>query len=89
MSGAAAAAAQAAMAIKASGTLVQVEADAFVSIVARQQAPLVVHTVKRMARKRYHYLCSYKGLGFFTKSATPLALPEDAEVVLADKIWMP
>ncbi len=86
---AAAAAAQIAMAVKASGTIVQVEPEAFLDVLARQKAPLVVHATTRLARKRYHYLTSYKGLAFFTKSPTELPLPKGAEVVLSGKIWVP
>lgn len=86
---AAAAAAQIAMAVKASGTIVTVEPEAFLAVLGRQKEPLVVHATTRLARKRYHYLVSYKGLAFVTKSATALVLPKGAEVVLADKIWVP
>ncbi len=88
MSAAAAAAAQIA-AVKASGTIVSVEPDGFIAILKKQDSPLVVHTTTTLARKRYRYLTSYKGLAFFTKSREPLALPRGTELVLADKIWIP
>ncbi len=89
MSGAAAAAAAIAMATKASGTIVRVEPDDFIRILKKQNGSLVVHATTRLARRRNHYLTSYKGLAFFTKSKDPLALPSGTELVLADKIWIP
>jgi hypothetical protein len=87
--GAAAAAAAIANAIKASGVLVRVEPDDFLAVAGRQKQPLVVHATSGFMRTTYQYIVSYKGMAFFTKSATPLHLPGDAEVVLAKKIWLP
>lgn len=85
----AAAAAQVAMAVKASGTIVSVEPDAFVAILKKQDGPLVVHATARLGRKRHRYLTSYKGLAFFAEAREPLALPRGVELVVADKIWIP
>lgn len=89
MSGAAVAAAWTAMATKAAGTIVRVQSDAFLRILEKQEDALVVHATARLSRNRYHYLTSYKGLAFFTKSRDPLPLPPGVEMVLADKIWIP
>ena len=37
----------------------------------------------------YQYLTSYKGLAFFTQSENPIGLPASAELVHAEKIWIP
>jgi hypothetical protein len=87
--GAAAQAAAIARAIKASGTIVRVEPDEFLSIVTRAQEPLVVCAPGGIFRARFHYLTSYKGLAFFCASNVELDLPGQAEVVLAQKIWIP
>jgi hypothetical protein len=87
--GAAAAAAAVAQAIKASGAIVRVEPDDFLRIVARQTGPLVVHATGGFFSTSYQYLSSYKGLAFFTKSASPLTLPSGCELVVAQKIWIP
>ncbi|KKK47628.1 hypothetical protein LCGC14_3153290, partial [marine sediment metagenome] len=89
--GAGGAAAQAAIAqaIKASGVIVRVEPDAFLSILDRSDAPLVVTAQTGWFSKKDQYLTSYKGLAFFTKSAIPLTLPPSAEVVAAKTIWIP
>lgn len=85
----AAAAAAIAQAIKASGVIVRVEPADFLDILDRQQAPLVVHATGGIFRTNYQYLTSYKGLAFFTKSAFPLDLPTDTELVHAKTIWIP
>ena len=85
------AAAQAAIAnaIKASGAIVSVEPGAFLQILGRQKAPLVVRAQGGFFSTNYQYLTSYKGLTFHTKSPTELTLPADSEIVRAGKIWIP
>ena len=86
---AAARAAAIARAIKASGAIVSVEPDDFLSIVSKGDKPLVVMAMGGFVKKNYQYLTSYKGLAFFTKSPVPISLPGDIELVTADKIWIP
>jgi len=87
--GAAAAAAIIAEAIKASGAIVRVDPENFAALIARAGAPLVVTATGGLFSKHIQYLTSYKGLVFFTKSAKPLSLPPDVELIVADKIWIP
>ena len=87
--GAVAAAAAVAQAIKASGAIVRVESADFLRILNLQQEPLVVQASGGFFSTSYQYLSSYKGLAFFTKSQFPLTLPSGAEVVQAQKIWIP
>ena len=87
--GAAGAAAAVAQAIKASGAIVRVAPEDFLSILGRQREPLVVHATGGFFSTSYLYLSSYKGLAFFTKSPAPLDLPGGSEVVRAQKIWIP
>lgn len=89
--GAAAAARAAAIAnaIKASGAIVSVDPDDFLSILSKADRPLVVMAEGGFIKTNYQYLTSYKGLIFFTKSSTPLSLPGDIELVTSDKIWIP
>jgi hypothetical protein len=86
---AAAAAAAAANAIKATGVVVRVEPAAFLAILARAEAPLVVTGQGGLFTTHYQYLTSYKGLAFFTRSPEELALPRGAEVVRAESISIP
>ncbi len=84
-----AAAAVIAQAIRAMGVIVRVEPNEFERILARQEGPLVVTAQGGVFSTNYQYLTSYKGLAFFAQSATPLSLPSNAEVIVANKIWIP
>ena len=92
-SGAASGAAAAAIiqAVKASGAIVRVEPHAFMSIVLRQESPLIV--IKEggsgLFSGKYQYITSYKGLAFHTKSADPLQFTGNPELVVAKSIWIP
>ena len=88
-SAAAARAAAIAQATKASGAIVSVEPDAFLTILSKTSKPLIVMAEGGFIKTSYQYLTSYKGLFFYTKSSTPLQLPGDIELVVADKIWIP
>lgn len=93
MSNAAAISAMAATAViqatRALGVIVRVAPESFMSIVQRQENPLVVHARGGLLTPNHQYLTSYKGLAFFTKSSTELQLPFGAEVILAKSIWIP
>ena len=84
-----AAATMIARAIKASGAIVRVEPNDFVSILSKRDNPLLVLAVGGFPKKKYQYLTGYKGLVFFTKSAAPLELTSGTELVTAKKIWIP
>lgn len=88
-SAAAAAAAAVSRAIKASGVIVRVTPEDFVSILQRQEEPLVVHATGGFFSTSYRYLSSYKGLAFFTQAPAALSLPKGCEIVQAQKIWVP
>ena len=85
----AAAAAAVAQAIKASGAVVRLEPEAFLRLVGRQEEPLVIRAAGGFLQARWQYLTSFKGFVFFTKSSHPLPLPGRAEVLEAQKIWVP
>jgi len=76
-------------AVKASGTLIRVEPEEFAKILDRMEAPLIVYAEGGVLQTNYQYLTSYKGLAFYAKSAEQLPLPASAEVVVAEKIWIP
>ena len=76
-------------ALKASGVIVKVLPEEFLSIVRRVPDALVVAAQTGMFGKKYQYLTSYKGLAFFAQSPTPLMLPRSVETVLAKQIWVP
>lgn len=87
--GAAAGAAAVAQAIKASGVIVRMKPDEFRKVLIRVAEPVVVIAQGGFFSATYQYLTSYKGLVFFTKTNAPLDLPNGAEVITADRIWMP
>ncbi len=86
---AAAAGEEIAQAIKASGAIVSIEPDDFMTILGRVDKPLVVCSQSRFLGTRYHYLTAYKGLIFYTKSPTELMLRPSVELIQAKKIWIP
>ena len=90
-SGSSAAAIEAAIAnaIKASGVLVKVEPNDFLSILAKSDSRLVIVATGGIFKKNYQYLTSYKGFAFFTQSETQLIMPDKTEIIRSKQIWMP
>jgi hypothetical protein len=88
-SGSAAAAAAIANAVKASGAIVKVEPQDFMTLLDYAEAPLVVCAEGGLFSKNYQYLMGYKGLAFYAKSSTPLRLPPGAQRIMAKRIWIP
>lgn len=86
---AAAAAAAIAQAIKASGAIVKMEPTEFQKILSKSTEPAVVMAHNGWPTKKYHYMISYKGLFFYTKSVESLMMPSGTEIILAEKIWIP
>ena len=76
-------------AIKASGTVVRVEAADFMTILKKQTEPLVVIGRGGVFRKHHQYLTSYKGLAFFKTSVIPLDLPGKVQIIAAKSISIP
>ncbi len=76
-------------AIKASGAIVNIGSRGFEAILKKIKAPLVVCAQDSVFTTRYQYLTAYKGLVFFTRTQTPLDMPQDAELINADKIRVP
>ncbi len=89
MAAAAAIAAAIAQAIKASGTIVNMEPDDFVLLLERIEEPLIVTATGGIFNTNYQYLTSHKGLAFFTKSPEKLPIPPQAELISAKTIWIP
>jgi hypothetical protein len=83
------AAAAIANAIKASGAIVRVDPENFLSILHRAENPVVVIAGKSFLSGGYKYLTSYKGLAFFAKSPEPLNLPGESEVIHAKSVMVP
>ncbi len=86
---AAAASAAIANAVKACGTIVHVQPDEFLKILSFQKNPLIIRARGGLLSKTYKYLTSYKGLAFFCRNRTELALPGDAQLIHAKRISIP
>jgi len=76
-------------AVRAMGAIVKLKPEEFRKILARADHPVVVMSVFQFFGTHYRYLTAYKGLVFFTKSSVQLELPSGAEIIYADKIWIP
>jgi hypothetical protein len=77
-------------AIKASGAIINVESTDFMTILQKMDNPLVVYSESKFfSVKSHHYITSYKGLIFYTKTTVPLMLRPSAEIIHAKKIWIP
>jgi hypothetical protein len=50
---------------------------------------LVVYSRQAFLGTRHHYLVSYKGFAFYTKSREELRLPASVEIVNAKSIYIP
>ena len=87
--GAAVAAAAIAQAIRASGAIVRVGPNDFMTILSKADKPVVVVATCGFRKKKNEYLTGYKGLVFYTKSNVPLHLPSEAELIVAKRIWIP
>ncbi len=94
MSGAAAsgAAAQAAIqqAIKASGTLVKIEANDFSRLISKLDDALVIENVgKGLFNEFYRYCVSYKGFVFYCRTSQAISIPSRLEKINVKRIWLP
>jgi len=69
--------------------MVRLEAVEFEKLLNRNLESLVVHAPGGFLRGGHHYLTSYKGLTFHTRSKEMLTLPSTCEVIEAKRIWSP
>ena len=76
-------------AVKASGAIVRLEPQAFMTILNKIEKPLVVTAPGGFLSKGFSYLTSYKGLCLYTKSPSQLILPSSTELIAAKQIWIP
>lgn len=76
-------------AVKASGTVVRIEPAEFLKILKKIESPLIVYAEGGLISTNHQYLVSYKGFAFYTRANDQIELPRNAEVVVAEKIWIP
>jgi hypothetical protein len=86
-----AAAAAIANAIKASGAIIEVAPEVFMTILSRERTsrPLVIMAQGGVIKTNYRYLAACRGFIFSTKSSDPLMLPGYVDIITARKIWTP
>ncbi|MFP4460443.1 MAG: hypothetical protein ACLFSQ_12755 [Candidatus Zixiibacteriota bacterium] len=87
--GAAAAYQYMANATKASGAIVMVEPEEFIKIIGKIDKPIVIVAPPGFLSKKSKYLAHYKGFTFYTKSADDINISGTAEMIKAEKIWVP
>ena len=76
-------------ATRASGVIVQMSPQDFLTILGKSERPLVVMAHGRFLMPKYQYLTGYKGLAFYTGSREALRLPQNVELIEARSIWIP
>ncbi len=87
---AAAAAAEIARAIKASGAIIELVPEEFLKIASMNEKLLIVWCYEKgIFSEAYKYMTSYKGLFFYTKSKFSIEFPKDTEFINSKKIWIP
>jgi hypothetical protein len=91
MAEAAAAAVALANAIKASGAIVEVEPELFMTMLARERntRPMVIMAQGGIIKTDYRYLAACRGFTLYTKSVDALMLPGYVDVITARRIWTP
>ena len=85
----AAAAAALAQAIRASGAVVRIYPQDFLAILSRNMGAVVVQPHGGTLPSKVEFLTSYNGLILYTEAQTMLQLPNNIELITADKIWIP
>lgn len=73
------------------GTIVHMEPDEFLLMLAKIEVPLVVvgREPRLFLAGDHQYLTSYRGLAFYTTSTEPLNFPGPVEMLMARRIWAP
>lgn len=85
-------AAQAAIqeAIKASGTIVRIEASEFSRLISKMESGIVIESVSKFFGKEFFkYSTSYSGFVFCCKTTSKMSIPSRLEKINARNIWFP
>jgi hypothetical protein len=68
------------------GTGVRIQLEDFLTILSRNQDPLVIVTSEGLFTKIYKYVTAYKGFVFFTESLDRLDFSSNIEIIYAQSI---
>ena len=83
------AAAAIANAIKASGAIVRLKEEDFIKVISRAENSVIIISKGGFIKKDFDYLTSYKGLIFYARTKNEINLPGNAEIISAQRIWIP
>ena len=86
---AAAAAAARSRAVKASGAIVRLAPGEFKKLLNTAERPLVVAAKGGFLNRKYRYLFAHRGLIFVTLTPDSIGMPSGADLIWADRIWIP
>ena len=79
-----------AQAVKASGSIVQVDREAFEQILQRTDRKLVIACPARTKLFGSHqYAVNYQGFTFYLKAKELIRIPPGFEIIEAKRIWVP
>ncbi len=77
-------------AIKASGSIVRVDQEAFEQILQRTDRKLVIACPARTKLfGRHQYAVNYQGFTFYLKHKELIQIPPGFEIIEAKRIWVP
>jgi hypothetical protein len=76
-------------AIRASGAIVRVEARDFDRIVRSAGDALVIRARPSAFSRKYHYMTSYRGFIFYTRTREQLQFASSVEVIEAKTVYAP
>jgi len=77
-----------AQAISASSSIIIVDPENFMKILAKAGKAVVIAGRGGFFRAHYQYLTDYKGFKILTKSEAELMLPNDVEIITVKTIWV-
>lgn len=68
--------------------LVRVSPENFLTVLSKDEKPLVLFAEKRFFVTFYQYLTNYRGFIFYAKSKSPLQLIGNVELIKVKSIWV-
>ncbi len=74
---------------KVAGSNIQVDEQAFLDILERKETGLVTTAKSGLFSNTYFYQVSFQGYIFLLKTKSPISIPADFVIVVAEKIYNP
>lgn len=76
-------------AIMASGAIIKITTNDFISLLAKIDSSVVVEAKGGIFTTKWNYITNYRGFYFFTKSKDRLGISSRHELIRSNKIWVP